>query len=86
MLKTTILLGMVSFITLSGCAVNHRNYESTPVRVQTSKGEVLCQLYSVYYVKWDEAIRVPANMNIVTGNDIFRNEGQRLRQIHLHGS
>lgn len=83
--KKTVILGMVSFIALSGCAVNRVRYESVPVKVATSQGQVLCQLYTVNSVMWDEAIVVPEGMLITTGNSICHNEGLRLRQISLQG-
>jgi len=50
--------------------LDQRQYESTPVNVQTSKCVVTCQLYMVDRVQWDEAIA------ILSG--IFKNEADRI--------
>ncbi|WP_170480607.1 hypothetical protein [Ruegeria arenilitoris] len=63
---------------LSGCIPTPEDLETTPVTVQTPKGEVTCQLYRQDRVSWDRAINFPATKMSVPEADAYcRQEGQR---------
>ncbi len=75
---TKIALIVPLFVTLAGCIPSPEDLESTPVKVQTSKGEVTCQLYRQDRVTWDRAINFPATKMSVPEADAYcRQEGQR---------
>ncbi|MEM7076440.1 MAG: hypothetical protein AAGA28_09915 [Pseudomonadota bacterium] len=67
----------VAAIGLTGC-INPQRYETVPVQVQTAQGLVTCQLYTRNTVAWDRAIDIPPGMNIATGDQVCRAEGERL--------
>jgi len=74
--KATILLPVLTVVT--GCIPSPRELETTPVKVQTSKGIVTCQLYRHDRVTWDRAIDLPATKMSVSEADAYcRQEGQR---------
>lgn len=75
---TKIALIVPLFVTLAGCIPSPEDLESTPVEVQTPKGEVTCQLYRQDRVTWDRAINFPATKMSVPEADAYcRQEGQR---------
>ncbi|MGV6802890.1 MAG: hypothetical protein ACWA49_01700 [Ruegeria sp.] len=80
-MKSTILKFAVLFpitATLTGCIPTPRELESTPVKVQTPKGVVTCQLYRLDRVDWDRAIDFPATKMSVPEADAYcQQEGQR---------
>lgn len=61
----------------TGCVPSPEEFETEPVRVQTAKGVVTCQLYSPDYVVWDRAIDRPSSMSVQEGDAICKAEGQR---------
>ena len=65
------------FATLAGCVVTPEEYETTPVKVQTSAGTVTCQLYTKELVTWDRAIDRPASMTVQQADAICKEEGRR---------
>ena len=67
----------LSAITLSGCALNPKFHETTPVQVETKKGIVTCQLYTSETTIWDRAIAVPDDMSILEGDAICKAEGAK---------
>ena len=75
--KVTAVFGCFAVVVLSGCALDHTRYETEPVKLQTAKGVVTCQLYTENQVIWDEAIEVPAGMSIEEGDRICLAEGKR---------
>lgn len=77
MSKKPILFVIAASVLVAGCATDPKNYESAPVSVETSKGTVVCQLYTRDLVAWDRAIEVPQKMSISEGDTICRAEGQR---------
>jgi len=63
---------------LAACIPTPEELETTPVKVQTPKGEVTCQLYRHDRVTWDRAINFPATKMTVPEADAYcRQEGQR---------
>lgn len=63
---------------LAACIPSPEDLESEPVKVQTPKGEVTCQLYRQDRVTWDRAINFPATKMSVPEADAYcRQEGQR---------
>lgn len=75
-LKVALILPIAA--TLSGCIPSPKDLETTPVKVQTSKGEVTCQLYRPDRVLWDRAINYPASkMSVAEADGYCQQEGQR---------
>ncbi len=63
---------------VAGCIPSPRELETTPVKVQTPKGVVTCQLYRQDRVDWDRAIDFPATKMSVPEADAYcQQEGQR---------
>ncbi|GAB4534763.1 MAG: hypothetical protein Tsb0024_04560 [Ruegeria sp.] len=74
--KSTVLLAGLAV--LAGCIPSPRDLETTPVKVQTPKGVVTCQLYRQDRVDWDRAIDFPATKMSVPEADAYcQQEGQR---------
>ncbi|SMO41726.1 hypothetical protein [Ruegeria faecimaris] len=74
--KTLILLPVLA--SLTACIPSPKDLETTPVKVQTPKGVVTCQLYRQNRVDWDRAIDFPATKMSVPEADAYcRQEGQR---------
>ena len=64
-------------VVLAGCIGDPRDYETTPVSLETSKGTVVCQLYTPERVLWDRSISRPQNMTVEEADNICRAEGER---------
>ncbi|MES0827332.1 hypothetical protein [Ruegeria sp. SCP11] len=63
---------------LAACIPSPEDLETDPVKVQTSKGVVTCQLYRPDRVIWDRAIDYPATkMSVAEADGYCRQEGQR---------
>lgn len=62
-------------LTLSTSACTPRNFESSPVKIVTPKGEVICQLYTRDITDWDRAIKIPSGMSPETADGICRARG-----------
>ncbi|WP_299845526.1 hypothetical protein [uncultured Roseovarius sp.] len=75
--KVTPFLGCAAVLVLAGCSVDPVKYETTPVKLSSPKGPVVCQLYTHRQVIWDEAISIPPGMTIAEGDQICKNEGLR---------
>lgn len=75
--KKSLLLVASASVMLAACAPDPRSFESTPVKVKTSKGIVVCQLYTRERVLWDRAIDRPEDMSVREADDVCRAEGQR---------
>ncbi len=74
--KTTVMVSALAG--LAGCIPSPRDLETTPVKVQTPKGVVTCQLYRQDRVDWDRAIDFPATKMSVPEADAYcQQEGQR---------
>lgn len=73
----TMWLPIVAAMALSGCDLDPRNYETPPVSVQTSRGLVVCQLYTPERIVWDRAIDYPANLTVKEADGICLAEGKR---------
>ncbi len=68
-------------LAVSACVPSPKELESTPVKVNTPKGVVTCQLYRLDRVIWDRAIDFPATKMSVPEADAYcRQEGERLKQ------
>ncbi|NOC44666.1 MULTISPECIES: hypothetical protein [Ruegeria] len=75
--KTLLLFPVVAIVT-TACIPTPEELETTPVKVQTPKGVVTCQLYRHDRVTWDRAIDFPASKMSVPEADAYcRQEGQR---------
>ncbi|SLN71611.1 hypothetical protein [Ruegeria meonggei] len=80
MKSTTVklVLTLPVLAVLTACIPSPEDLETTPVKVQTPKGEVTCQLYRQDRVTWDRAINYPATKMTVPEADAYcRQEGQR---------
>lgn len=64
-------------LALAACVSDPRAYETEPVKVQTSKGTVTCQLYTKDLVRWDRSISRPSNMSVDEADAICQAEGAR---------
>ncbi|WP_170760702.1 hypothetical protein [Ruegeria lacuscaerulensis] len=74
----TKILMLLLVASLAACIPSPEDLETTPVKVQTPKGEVTCQLYRQDRVTWDRAINFPATKMSVPEADAYcRQEGQR---------
>ncbi|AUH32714.1 hypothetical protein [Paracoccus tegillarcae] len=67
----------VAATALTACSLNPRDYETTPVVVETAAGPVTCQLYTKEQVTWDRATARPNSMDVETADNVCRAEGQR---------
>jgi hypothetical protein len=74
-----LLLGLACV--LSACVPDPRDYESTPVKLETPEGTVTCQLYTRERVLWDRAIDLPASMTVARADRYCQAEGQRLKDL-----
>ena len=70
---------MACVATLTGC-IDPANYVTTPVTVTAENGTVVCQLYRLNNVLWDEAISVPPGVSIKTGYTICKNKGHTITE------
>ena len=71
-------IGIPLMATLSACIPSPEQLETTPVKVQTPKGVVTCQLYRQDRVTWDRAIDFPAiKMSVPEADNYCRQEGLR---------
>nr|WP_321252949.1 hypothetical protein [uncultured Ruegeria sp.] len=74
--KAALVLPVLAAIT--ACVPSPESLETTPVQVQTPKGVVTCQLYTLNRVIWDRAIDYPATkMSVAEADAYCRQEGQR---------
>ena len=80
MLMTKLSILVAAAAILSGCTIDPRSYESTPVKVKTPKGLVTCQLYTRERVLWDRSIDRPSNMSLEEADSICLAEGQRWKE------
>ncbi|MFY2826639.1 hypothetical protein [Ruegeria sp. MALMAid1280] len=80
-MKTSIfpkILMLPVVASLAACIPSPEDLETEPVKVQTPKGVVTCQLYRHDRVTWDRAIDYPATKMSVPEADAYcRQEGQR---------
>lgn len=84
-MKIKLAMLAVAVGLVSACSIEPENYESKPVIVTTSAGDVTCQLYTYERVTWDRSINRPGNMSVATADTICRNEGARVMQDGLNG-
>lgn len=71
------VMGVAALTVLSACSLDPRDYETTPVVVNTAAGPVTCQLYTKERVIWDRSIARPNSMDVETADNICRAEGTR---------
>lgn len=76
MLKFVLLTATAAAV--AGCSINPKDYETTPVVVQSAAGPVTCQLYTHDQVTWDRAVSRPGNMSVETADNLCRQEGYRV--------
>lgn len=76
MMRIFVFLGGAAV--LAGCSLNPKDYETTPVVVQSAAGPVTCQLYTHEQVTWDRSINRPGNMSVTTADELCRQEGYRV--------
>jgi hypothetical protein len=70
---------LVAIPALALCvACTPTSMETPPVSVETSKGTVICQLYTKNRVYWDRAISVPSGMTPDQADDVCRSKGFEL--------
>lgn len=76
-MKTSLIsIQALAVVSLTAC-IDRSSFESNPVRIQTPKGPVICQLYTRDRVDWDEAISVPDGMTKDEGDAYCLKEGER---------
>jgi uncharacterized lipoprotein YbaY len=71
-----LMIGLFAALLAAGC-VDPKAYESAPVTVQSSKGPVVCQLYTEDQVLWDRAIDMPKGLSVKEADNLCIAEGQR---------
>ena len=77
--KSAIYLGAV--VLLAGCgSLDPRDFESEPVKVETAKGAVTCQLYTKERVLWDRSIDRPSKMSVEEADAICLEAGRRWQE------
>lgn len=64
-------------LAMAGCVASPKDYETTPVKVETDQGTVTCQLYTDDLVVWDRAIDRPASMSVKAADSVCLAEGER---------
>jgi len=64
---------------ITGCA-NKKEHETTPIRLNTPEGLVVCQLYALDLIMWDTSITRPKSMSKETADKICIAEGVRLQR------
>lgn len=79
-MKKPILMLALATAALTGCVADSSDYETKPVTINTPEGKVTCQLYTKRFVKWDKAIRKPADMTFKRANDICFDLGYKWQQ------
>lgn len=72
-------LGALVLAAMVSAACTPQELESTPVPVETPKGKVICQLYTLEMVYWDRAVHVPAGMTPDEADQICRAKGEELK-------
>lgn len=76
MTKKFKIAGMlVSALVLAGCVGTPEQFATAPVEVETSKGIVVCQLYTPEIVLWDRSIGRPDSMSSYEADGICRERG-----------
>ena len=74
----TIICMTVALGALSACIPSPEDLETEPVKVNTPKGVVTCQLYRQDRVTWDRAIDFPATrMSVPEADNYCKQEGIR---------
>lgn len=68
---------VLAALLIAGCTP--QELETTPVPVETPKGKVICQLYTLEMVYWDRAVHVPAGMTPDEADRVCRAKGDELK-------
>ncbi|WBU56895.1 hypothetical protein [Paracoccus sediminicola] len=74
------IAAVAAAVLVAGCDITPTNFETTPVRVDTKQGPVICQLYTQAQVAWDRAVDRPESMDVETADEICRTEGERVQE------
>ena len=77
-MKWGALLGASALV--AGCVQGPEQFETTPVKVETPKGVVTCQLYMKNIVSWDRSIDRPSTMSVAEADEICKAEGARHKE------
>ncbi len=77
MTKISTSFLMLGLLAVSAC-VPGEAFETDPVRVPTTKGDVYCQLYTRDIVMWDHSISHTNNMSTEEADDICYEMGKRM--------
>ena len=59
---------------------NKKEHETTPIRLNTPEGLLVCQLYALDFIMWDTSITRLKSMIKETANKICISEGARLQR------
>lgn len=78
-MKHIIIASLTSILFLTSC--DRASYETEPVMISTPLGPVTCQLYTIDYIMWDEALRYVSSMKKETADLYCKDEGQRRLKI-----
>ena len=62
-------------VLLGACTIDPKNYETTPVTVDSAKGPVTCQLYTKEMLTWDRAIGHSGSMSVEEADAICKAKG-----------
>ena len=75
MIRMTFAVASIGL--LGACGLDPKNFETTPVVVQSAEGPVTCQLYTKGMTSWDRAIDRPDSMSVQTADALCQQEGKR---------
>lgn len=71
----SLLIGVSCLTALAGCSPAVL-LKTKPVKVNTPKGQVICQLYSKQMVAWDISTDRPENMSKMEADEYCRQIGR----------
>ena len=77
-MRLLLLCLFCALFTITGCA-NKKEHETTPIRLKTPEGLVVCQLYALDLIMWDTSITRPKSMSKEMADKICIAEGARLQ-------